>query len=145
MPSVTSRNFTLNQRVEHAVTVQGLASGGSDIAGQTCDMDGFNQVTAIIALGAIGSSSTLTFYWQESDDGTTFATIPGGAMAVTNAAVNKSIVMELDRPKKQYVRIMIDKSGSSKLRSAHYVKGDPDYAPVMVDSDDVAQTAYQHG
>lgn len=89
-------------RVSNAV-----AAGQATTNCSSVDMQGFESVTFVVAIGAIVSTGTVTVKAQQSEDDSSFADLAGTAIAYTDADDNKLAVLEITKPRERYVRPVV--------------------------------------
>lgn len=95
------------------------AAGTSDVNGTGVDMQGFDGVLFVAALGALSATQVTSLKAQSSsDDGSTdaYADISG---AVTAAAAdgdsNKLLVLDVHHPLERYVRPVLDRGTANAV------------------------------
>ncbi len=91
-------------RVSNAV-----AAGAADANSSVVDTAGFEDVTFIVAFGAITAGAVTGVKAQQGTaaDGSDMADISDAVVAVADDADNKLVVLEVVKPTKRYVRAVV--------------------------------------
>lgn len=97
------------------------AAGNNDtIAVSEIDMDGFENVAVILALGAVVDTADITFKLQESaTSGSGYADITNAANSQTNmtnaANSNKALVIDCKKVTKRYLNTVLSRSADANI------------------------------
>lgn len=94
------------------------SAGTTDLTSEGVDMAGFEAVLLRVAFGAITSSAVTSIKAaQSSDDGSTdaYSDIAGSAVTVADTDDNKVFEIDLYRPGKRYVEIIIDRGTANAV------------------------------
>lgn len=91
------------------VRVQNAAAAGtSSLNGTAVDMQGYDGVRAIYAIGTLTATQVTSLKAQDSADNVTFADIAGATTsAMADADSNKLLVLDVYRPVHRYVRFVL--------------------------------------
>ncbi|MFZ4483747.1 MAG: hypothetical protein ACOYOL_07190 [Chthoniobacterales bacterium] len=117
-----------NFAVEH-VTVDGtnysLTAGTSDVNSGAIDLQGFSQVSILVALGTMAASSTVDAKLQHSSDNSNWSDILSSA--VTQAVAtddDKCVGFSLNEPTLRYVRVAFTRGdgGNSIINAVFAIK-----------------------
>ena len=134
-----SRNLVGNVQFQLAIGHASLGvAGTSDLEAEAADCVDFLAVVAMVHMGVIAAGAVTSVKWQGSDDATTWADLAGTDESVADTDDNKMLVMELDRPRHRYNRIVISRAtANATVRSAIYIKRLPRNALTSMDPADV--------
>lgn len=118
------------RRVSNAV-----AAGTTDINSSAVDMRGFESVAFVVALGTLTATQVTSIKVQQSDDSgssDSWDDLAGTASpAAADGDSNKLIGVEVYRPKKRYVRLVVDRGTANAVVDGIFaVLGRPDVSPV---------------
>ena len=94
-------------RVSNAV-----AAGTTDVECTGVDMTGFNSITFMAAFGTITGSAVTSVKAQASDDDgstDTYSDLEGTSITVADDTDNKVVLLEVVKPTKKYIRLVIDR------------------------------------
>lgn len=90
------------------------AAGQTTLNGTSCDMAGYEEVTAVISLGAITATGTVTVTLEDSADNSSFAAITGASVAAADDDDNKLLILGTFRPRR-YVRSVIARATADSV------------------------------
>lgn len=127
-------------------TALDYASGTADRNGETLDMAGFGGVLLVVKFAAIAAGSVLSVKAQQGteSDLSDAADLKDTGITVADDDDNQIVVLDIKRPSKPYVRVVVDKDGENETaESAVYVLYDPLTQPTVVDVAD-AVTGEHH-
>lgn len=113
----------------------GAAAGTTTITPSAgIDVQGFNSVLFLVALGTITSTGVPSIKIQQSsDDGSTdsYGDLEGTAYAVTDADSNKMIAVEILRPTKRYLKLILARTTANVVLDGIFaVLGNPMSVPI---------------
>lgn len=90
----------------------------TELDGTGVDTSGFDEVTFILALGAVSASGVPALKAQQSDDDGSvdgYSDIAGSAQAATDADSGKLIALTIYRPQKKFVRPVVTRAGGNAV------------------------------
>lgn len=103
------------------------------VTGNTIDTAGYEDVTIIANLGAITATGVPTLKAQQGDanDGSDGADIAGSAVAGTDADGNKSLAIEIHRPKQRYITPVLTRATANiAVNNIIVILSNPSLTPV---------------
>jgi hypothetical protein len=115
--------ITDNCKISSAITPTAGAAGVSDINGSILDMAGFEGVKMHVRFGAITAGAVTSIKAQQGSqsDLSDAADIAGSGQTVADTDDDKSFVIDLLRPDKRYVRLVVDRgTQNAVVAEAHY-------------------------
>jgi|SRR5581483_6518483 len=96
----------LTSTVKPVVVLSPASQASGAVNSAAVDMQGWDGVSFVAMIGVAGA--TVDMKLQESDDNSTFTDVTNGAITqVAAATVNKAEVLEIYRPTKRYVRVVL--------------------------------------
>ena len=103
-----------------------LASGGTDPASSSVDMQGFGSVRFIGILGTAGSTDVCTFAVQQSatTGSTTFAAITSATQTSTAGQSDAAFDITVTRPRLRYLRVLLTNSAAIEYGGTIALRGD---------------------
>ena len=116
-----------------AVPTTSRSNNVTDINCAAINMHRFKGAVAVIEMGAIATSGTVTFIWQHSNNGTSGWTSVGSTLALDGTDDTDIVVMEIAEGEwsRQFLRLRIDKgAGSSTVVSGIYQRYGATHQPV---------------
>lgn len=121
-------------KISQAITAAAGASGTGTVNGATLDMQGFDAVMAVIHFGAIAPSGDVTIKMQQDTDSAMGSAqdLEGTGQTVGAGLDNNTFVIDLQRPRERYVRIVAARhsSNAATIGSAHYYQYNARNLPV---------------
>lgn len=97
----------------------GAAAGTTTITPSAgVDMQGFNSATFLVLLGALTDTTVPSIKIQQSDDDGVadgYSDLEGTAFAVTDADDNKVIAVEIIRPTKRYLKLILARATANAV------------------------------
>ena len=114
--------------LERVVTVTAGAAGTSDINSTAVDMAGFEGVMFLVQMGAIVSGAVTSVKVQQSDDDGSsddYTDVEGTAQTVADNDDEEVFYVDVFRPRKRYVRLVVDRGTQNATCSAVAVKYGP--------------------
>ena len=95
-----------------AITSANGVAGTADIEGVTLDMQGFEGVLMLIAFGVITGSAVTSIKAQQGDESdlSDATDLLGTAQTVADDDDEKTFYIDLYKPTKRYVRILVDRA-----------------------------------
>jgi hypothetical protein len=97
----------------------GAAAGTSTITPSAgVDMQGFNSAMFLVLLGALTDTTVPSIKIQQSDDDGVadgYSDLEGTAYAVTDADDNKVIAVEIIRPTKRYLKLILARATANAV------------------------------
>lgn len=135
------------RRVKAQRSVNATAAGTSAVNGSTVDMQNFESVTFIAALGTLTASQVTSLKAQGSTDNSTWADIPNAATAAAaDADSNKLLVLEVFRPMQRYVRAVVNRGTANAVVDAVIaIQSGPRKLSTIQDATTVSQSAFVTG
>lgn len=96
-------------------TALDYASGSADRSGAVLDMQGFEGVAMVVKFATIAAGATTSIKAQQGTaaDGSDMADLAGTAISVAADDDDQVFVIDLVKPTKRYVRVVVDKDGSN--------------------------------
>lgn len=105
-----------------------LTAGTSDTNSGAVDLAQYaaKKILFLVALGAVASSGAGTIKVQHSDDNSTFVDVEGTSQAWTDTDDDKVLGVEIVRPLKRYLRVVITRgdAGNSTINGVFAIVGD---------------------
>jgi hypothetical protein len=105
-----------------------LAAGTTDVNSGAVDLAQYasKKIAFLVALGTIAASGAGTIKVQHSDDNTTFVDVEGTSQAWVDTDDDKVIGVEIHRPLKRYLRVVITRGdgGNSTINGVFALVGD---------------------
>ncbi len=98
------------------VTALDYASGTASRNGAACDMQGFEAVAMIVKFATIAVGATTSIKAQQSSDNGSadaYSDLEGTGQTVAADDDNQVFVIDLVRPTKRYVRLVVTKDGAN--------------------------------
>ena len=92
-------------RVENAV-----AAGTTSVESDGVDINGFESIVFIVALGAITTGAATSVKLQQSTDNSSFADLEGTSITVADDDDNQIALLEIHRPRERYVRAVVSRA-----------------------------------
>ena len=120
-------------------TSAGSTGTNADLNGSHVDMQGFRSLSAVLAVGTLGSAVKLR--WEHSDTTTDgdFETVAGSVVDLAADDDNEIVIMSYERVEKRYVRLVFDRDGSNTSHIAGAV-----YISHLARDTDIAQPTGVH-
>lgn len=118
-------NLSKDVKITQAITPTAGAAGTSDINGATLDMSGFEGVLMIVTFGAITAGAVTSIKAQQGSaaDMSDAADLAGTAQAIADTDDDKVFYIDLYRPEKRYVRLVVDRgTQNAVVASAEYIQ-----------------------
>jgi hypothetical protein len=129
------------RRVKPDGTNWEVVAGTSDTSTSSAiDTSGFNEVSILLALGAVTNTGVGTYKLQHSNDDAVadpYADIAGSAQALltTTADSYKTIVTGIYQPQKRYIKVIFTRATANLVVDALYaILSKPIAAPVATDA-----------
>ena len=113
-----------DMKISQAITVTNGAAGTSDINGATLDMSGFEGVLIAVQMGAIVSGAVTTIKAQQGDesDGSGMSDLLGTSQTVADDDDEKTFYIDLKKPTKRYVRLVVPRATQNATLTATYLQ-----------------------
>ncbi|MEZ5514064.1 MAG: hypothetical protein R3F58_09375 [Steroidobacteraceae bacterium] len=121
---------TLNQNVK-IVSALDYASGSANRNGAVIDTAAFEGALLQVHFAAIAGAVSIAAAHGNLADGSDMSTIASTSRAIAPADSNKIISLDLFRPLKRYVRLVVTKGGNTSAESAQVILYGPKHAPVV--------------
>lgn len=86
-----------------------VSAGTTDSNSSSVNMAGFDEATFIAQLGDIVSGAVTSAKLQGSSDDSTWSDLEGTSMTIADDDDNELVVINIVRPKHQYLRMVIDR------------------------------------
>jgi hypothetical protein len=115
-------NLTKSVKISDALD---YASGTVDRNGETLDMQGFEGVAMIVKTATIASGATTSIKAQQGDESdlSDAEDLEDTGITIEDDDDDEIFVIDLYKPEKRYVRLVIDKDGANACaESAVYAK-----------------------
>ena len=112
-------------KISIAITSADGVAGTEDINGATLDMQGFENVMAIVTFGVITGSAVTSIKMQQDTDSAmgTAADLLGTAQTVADTDGEKTFYIDLVKPQERYVRLVVDRATQNAVvASATYLQ-----------------------
>lgn len=93
----------------------GVAAGVGTTNCTSVDMSGYDSVTFAIQIGAVDATGVVTIHVEQSEDDSSFADLEGTEVSYTASDDNKVALLEVNRPREQYVRPVIVRSTANSV------------------------------
>jgi len=108
----------------------GLAAATS-ITGSTIDTNGFTGVLFLVHFGTIvsGAATSLKVEHSDNSDMSSNADITGTSQTVADTDDNKVFYVDINRPVKRYVRLLVSRATQNSTVSAVAIPYGPNDAP----------------
>lgn len=119
-------------KFSQAITVTAGAAGTTDINGTVLDTANFDGVAVEVTMGAIVSGAVTSIKWQQGDESnmSDAADLEGTAITVADDDDNQTFVLDLYKPRKRYVRVVVDRgTQNATVAAATYVQYGPRTMP----------------
>ena len=126
-------NFIKENKISIAVTTTAGAAGATAINGAVVDMANFDEVTVVVAFGAIVSGAVTSIKWQEGDAAnlSDAADVAGTNQVIADTDDDKAFYINIVRPRKRYGRVVISRATqNATVGSAVYIQCEPRTIPV---------------
>jgi len=109
-------------KLTQAVTVTDGAAGSTNINGATLDMSGAEGVQMIVQFGVIVASGVQSIKAQQGDqsDGSDMSDLLGTGQTVADTDDEKTFYIDLYRPEKRFVRLVVLRATQNATLSAIY-------------------------
>jgi hypothetical protein len=109
-----------NSKTVQVITPTAGAAGTADINGTTIDMQGFSSVLFLVMLGAITASAVTSIKVQQSDasDMSGAEDLEGSAQTIAVADAEKIFGVDIHKPTKRYVRLVVDRGTANAVVSS---------------------------
>lgn len=117
--------------VSAITATQGIA-GVTNLDGAACDMDGYESVLIIVQFGDIAAGAVTSVKVQQ-DTASSFAAaadLLGSAQTVVDTADGKMVLIDIQRPTEQFIRVNVLRATFAATVSAVYLKYGPRARPV---------------
>lgn len=100
---------------QYLVAAAAAAAGTGNVTGDTIDTAGFEDVTIIANLGEITEDGVPALKAQggNEDDGGDAADIAGASVTGTDADSNKSLAIQIHRPRSRYITPVLARTGAN--------------------------------
>lgn len=139
----TKLNFIHDLSV--SVVSAAVAAGTTTVTTDVINMQGFDSVAIIAMLGDVTDTSVLTLTAQAGDesDGSDAADLAASATFTAGAADadSKLMIVDLTRPRQQYVRATLDRAtANAVVNGVIAVLYNAHEFPVAIDADVIAST-----
>lgn len=118
-------NLSKNVKITQAITPTAGGAGTTDINGATLDMAGFEGVLMVVTFGAITAGAVTSIKAQQGNqsDLSDAADLAGTAQAIADTDDDKVFYIDLYRPEKRYVRLVVDRgTQNAVVASAEYIQ-----------------------
>jgi len=116
------------------LTASGAASAAQTaVTGNTIDTQGYEDVTIIANLGTITATGIPTLKAQQGDedDGGDAADIEGASVVGTSDDSNKSLAIEIHRPKQRYITPVLNRATANiVVQNIIVILHNPTHVPV---------------
>ena len=129
-------------KISSAITPTNGAAGTSDINGSIIDMSGFENLLIIVHMGAIVSGAVTTIKAQQDS-----APAMGGAqdllgteLTVTDTDDDKAFYLDIVKPQKRYVRVVVPRATQNATLAAVYIQYNGSKSPVTHGSNVTGET-----
>src|SRR5512143_2308615 len=110
-------NSILNlSRAVKIVTALDYVDGNADRNGAGLDMSGYESVLMVVKFAAIAAGATTSIKAQQSNDNGVaddYSDIAGTGIAVAADDDNQIFYLDIVRPQKRYVRLVVDKDAAN--------------------------------
>jgi hypothetical protein len=105
-------NLTKSVKILNALD---YASETADRNGETLDMQGFEGVAMIVKTATIAAGATTSIKAQQGDESnlSDAEDLEGSAITIEDDDDDEIFVIDLYKPEKRYVRLVVDKDGSN--------------------------------
>ncbi len=130
-------NLIKKTKFMSAVTPTAGVAGTSAINGTTLDVQGFEGIIAYVRFGAIvaGAVTSVKIQHGDASDLSDAADITGSSVTVADTDDEKAVVINLHRPLKRYVRVVVSRgTQNATVSEAHYQLYDARKAPTTHDT-----------
>ena len=117
--------LTKQVKVTTAITQAEGVAATSDINGAILDMTGFDAVLMAVRFGAITATAVTSIKAQQgaASDMTDAADLAGTGQTVAVADALEMFVIDLMRPREQYVRVVVDRgTANAVIEDAWYLQ-----------------------
>lgn len=126
-------NLSKNAKITQAITPTNGVAATTDINGVTLDMSGFEGVLIVVTMGAITATAVTSIKAQQGADSglSDAADLAGTAQVIADTDDDKVFYIDLFRPAKRYVRVLVDRgTANAVVASAEYLQYEPRKAPI---------------
>lgn len=109
-------------KISQAITVANGAAGTSAINGATLDMANFDGVLMEVMFGPIVAGAVTTIKAQQGDlaDGSDMSDLLGSSQTIADDDDNKTFYIDLKKPEKRYVRLVVPRATQNATLAALY-------------------------
>ena len=120
-----------NGKVTTAITVTNGAAGTTSINGTTLDMQGFEAVLMVVEVGAVVAGAVTTIKAQQGDqsDASDMSDLLGTEQTVEDSDDDKTFYIDLIKPTKRYVRLVVPRATQNATVAASYIQSGARKAP----------------
>jgi hypothetical protein len=118
-------NLSTSVKISSAITPTAGAAGQTDINGSTLDMQGYEGVLMVVRMGAITAGAVTSIKAQQgsASDLSDAVDLAGTAQTIADNDDDKTFYIDLYRPQKRYVRLVVDRgTQDAVVASAHYIQ-----------------------
>jgi hypothetical protein len=118
------QRLTETVKLIDAITVDAGAAGTDDaLDGAIVDMQGYTALAVIVKTGSLVSGAVTTLKLQQDDDPAmgAAADLQGTSQAIADTAGNKMFFVDLQRPSKRYVRLVVTRATQNATLTALYL------------------------
>ena len=120
-----SLELAKDTKITIAVTPTEGAAGTDDINGAILDMQGFENVMAIVTFGAITSGAATAIKMQQDTAAGmgTAADLAGSKQTIADTDGDKTFYIDLIKPQERYIRLVVDRGAQNAVvASAIYIQ-----------------------
>lgn len=110
-------------KISSAVTPTAGVAASTDLDGSILDMAGFDGVLVLVRMGAITATAVTGIRMEQGDasDLSDGSDLEGTAQAIADDDDDKTFFIDLFKPTKRYVRLVVDRAtADAVVSSAHY-------------------------
>ena len=114
-----SREVSIHQVIKPSAGVAGAA----DISGSTVDMSRYQSALFVVSFGAIAATAVTSVKVQQGDksDASDMSDLLGTGVTVANDDDDKIKFIDVIRPMKRYIRIVVDRATANAVVAAAVV------------------------
>jgi len=118
-------------KITTAITIANGAAGSANINGVTLDMSGFESCVMAVDVGPVvsGAATSIKAQQGENSDGSSMADLTGTSQTILDTDDNKTFYIDLIKPEKRYVRLVVLRATQNATVSAHYIQTGARKAP----------------
>lgn len=111
-------------KISSAVTPTAGAAGATNINGTTLDMQNFESVLMLVRFGTIALTAVTSIKAQQGDqsDLSDAADLAGTSQTVADTDDDKTFFIDLVKPQKRYVRLVVLRATANAVVSAEYIQ-----------------------